>query len=333
MGTLFRVLAGIVVLALIAATAGYFYLRRPDIPYDTLEAKYGGATSHYADLSDGLRVHYRDQGNSAGPVLVLVHGFGASLHTWEPWVERLGFNYRIITLDLPGHGLTRAPADYQASTQRFVEVVDAVTTQLGVTRFTLGGNSMGGGVAWNYALAHPDKLTGLILVNSGGLPRGEDDRGGPPPLIFALINNPIAGPLIRDLDNRPLVERALSQAFVDQSKINDAMVDRYVEMARAPGHRGILLSIDQDGAEPSRLPEIRTPTLVIHGDTDRLIPVDAGRRFAAEIPGAELVIYPNVGHVPMEEIPDESAAAVAAFLERVNAPAPAVAAQPAGVSP
>lgn len=333
MGTIIRVLLGVIVLALIAATAGYFVLRRPDIPYETLEAKYGGATSQYADLGDGLRVHYRDQGNAAGPVLVLVHGFGASLHTWEPWVERLGFNYRIVTLDLPGHGLTRAPAGYEASTQRYVEIIDTVTAQLGVTRFTLAGNSMGGGVAWNYALAHPEKLSGLVLVDAAGFPVSENERDGPPPLIFALISNPIIGPLMRDLDNRPLIERALRQSFVDQSKIDEAMIDRYAEMARAPGHRAILLSIGRDGADPARLADIRTPTLVLHGDTDNLIPVAAGRGFAAAIPGAELVIFPNVGHVPMEEAPDESAAALAAFLERIHVAPAGAQPQPAGATP
>lgn len=333
MGTIFRVLLGVIVLALIAATAGYFYLRRPDIPYETLEAKYGGAASQYADLGDGLRVHYRDQGNAAGPALVLVHGFGASLHTWEPWVERLGFNYRIITLDLPGHGLTRAPAGYQASTQRFVEIVDTVTAQLGVTRFTLAGNSMGGGVAWNYALTHPEKLDGLVLVDAAGFPVSGDQRTGPPPLIFALINNPIIGPLMRDLDNRPLIANGLRSAFVNQSLVDDAMIDRYAEMARAPGHRAILLSNGRDGADPARLADIRTPTLVMHGDTDNLIPVAAGRGFAAAIPGAELVIFPNVGHVPMEEVPDESAAALAAFLERIHAAPAGAQPQPAGATP
>ena len=102
-------LAALVVLLVI----GWFALQRPDTPYATLEATYANAESQFMDLPGGVRVHYRDEGNAAGPTLVLVHGFSASLHTWEPWVARLGGDYRIISLDLPGHGLTRAPQGYK----------------------------------------------------------------------------------------------------------------------------------------------------------------------------------------------------------------------------
>ncbi len=93
------------------------------IPYSTLEARYASPASRYMDLPGGLHVHYRDQGRRDGPVLVLVHGFSASLHAWEPWVQRLSPDYRIVSLDLPGHGLTRAPDDYVPSTANSVAVV------------------------------------------------------------------------------------------------------------------------------------------------------------------------------------------------------------------
>jgi pimeloyl-ACP methyl ester carboxylesterase len=311
------IVMGAVALAIVIA---FLALQRPDIPYERLEAKYANAESAFVELDGGVRMHVRDQGNPDGPPIILVHGFAASLHTWEPWVERLSDRYRIITLDLPGHGLTRAPADYQASTQGFVAAIDAFADHEGLTRFTLGGNSMGGGVAWNYALTHPERLDGLVLVNAAGW-RPEavdpDERDGPPPLVFSLIRAPVIGTLIRTLEMRPLARQGLRSAFIDDARVDDAMVDRYVELSRGPGHRRILLNIAQNGAAPERMREIATPTLVMHGAVDNLIPVAAGRYYADTIPDAELVVFDDVGHVPMEEAPDRSAAALAAFLERI----------------
>ena len=158
-----KIVGGLVLGLLVLIVGTYLALRRPDIAFETLEAQYGNSASRYLDLPDGVRVHYRDQGNRNGPVLVLVHGFSASLHTWEPWVQSLGGQYRIITLDLPGHGLTRAPATYVSSTQKQVDVVAQTTERLGVQSCVLGGNSMGGGVAWTFATLHPELLKGLVL--------------------------------------------------------------------------------------------------------------------------------------------------------------------------
>jgi pimeloyl-ACP methyl ester carboxylesterase len=317
----FGVIMGALAVVLVVT---FLALQRPDIPFETLEAKYANAESEFIDLPGEVRLHYRDEGRADAPTLVMVHGFSASVHTWEPWVERLGDRYRVLSLDLPGHGLTRAPEDYHASTQAFVSVVNAFADAKGLERFTLIGNSMGGGVAWNYALAHPERLDALVLVDAAGWRPAEvdpDERNGPPPLIFALINAPVIGPLMRNLETRPLVGQGLRSAFVDADAVDDAMIDRYVELSRAPGHRTILTSIAQDGAEPARMAEIAAPTLVLHGAIDNLIPVSAGRYYAETIPGAELVVFDNVGHVPMEEIPDQSAAVLAAFLDKVYAAA------------
>lgn len=308
--------------AAVVAVLAFVVFHRPDIPYERLEAEYANAESEFIDLPDGVRVHIRDQGPVDRPTLILLHGFAASLHTWEPWVERLADHYRVITIDLPGHGLTRAPRRYQASTQGFLGIVRAVAASRGVERFTLAGNSMGGAVAWNYALAHPEDLDALVLVNAAGWRPPADSEGvreGPPPFIFSLIRTPIIGTGIRNLEMRPLARQGLRSAFIDDSLVDDAMVDRYVELSRGPGHRAILLSIEQNGESPVRMSEISMPTLVMHGAQDNLIPVAAGRHYAAAIPGAELTVFENVGHVPMEEVPDQSAAALETFLTRVYA--------------
>ena len=299
-----------------AAAIGLSGCLAGDIPYATLETRYASPASRYADLPGGLRVHYRDQGpRDAARILVLIHGFSASLHAWEPWVERLSNDYRIVTLDLPGHGLTRAPDDYVASTSASVAVVDDLTRRLGLGRFVVGGNSMGGGVAWTYALAHPEKLDGLVLVASAGWPDPERRREGTP-LVFRLLANPAGRALLRNVDPGLFAEKGLKQAYLDESLVTDAVVDRYVDMARAPGHRAILTR--DRGAAPAITPQtfaaIRVPTLVMTGEQDALIPAAHSRGFAGAIPGATLVIYPDGGHVPMEQLPDRSAADLRTFL-------------------
>ena len=316
-----RIVIGILVLTLVAAVIGWLALRRPDIPYATLEARYANAESQYLDLADGLKVHYRDQGKADGPVLVMVHGFSASLHTWEPWVAILGKDYRIITLDLPGHGLTRAPDGYLIPRTGFVEIIDAVVSRLGVSRFTLIGNSMGGGAAWQYALAHPGKLEGLVLVNAAGWPReGEAAEGSP--IAFRILRNPVGRFLVKDLDASAMTRQGLRSAFEPTPDMADeAMVTRYVEFARAPGHREIILGLmsgEPEYATTERLAAIKVPTLVIHGDTDLLIPASAAQKFGATIPGSTVIIYEKVGHVPMEQIADRSAGDLAVWLRSIR---------------
>ncbi|MEM7767544.1 MAG: alpha/beta fold hydrolase [Pseudomonadota bacterium] len=324
---------GVVVLSLVALVgAAWLAFRVPDLPYETLEVAYTSPTSQFITLETGGRVHYRDEGLEDGPVLVLVHGFSASLHTWEDWVGALGEDYRILSLDLPGHGLSRNFDLEAVGTSGFVEVIDAITRLNGIDRFALAGSSMGGHAAWAYALEHPEKVEGLILVAAAGWPPTEAELEGTP-LVFKALGNGLVRRVVKDLDVRPMVKSGLEASFVDQSFVTDAMVDRYAALNRGPGHRRAIVHLlsgdgDRTMASEAALATISAPTLVLHGDQDRLVPVSSGRRFADVIPGAEIVIYENVGHIPQEEVAAESAEDVRDFLdERVwptAAPVPAV---------
>lgn len=286
-----------------------------DIPYAQLRTKYASPASKFAELPGGLVVHYRDEGNPAGPTVVLVHGFAASLQAWEPWVTRLAPDYRLISLDLPGHGLTEAPKGYQASTEGHVAVVDQLTRKLGADRFVLTGNSMGGGVAWNYALAHRDRLRGLVLVDAGGWP-GTGERKETP-LVFKLLANPAGRAVLKSFDPRPLAERGLKDAYLDPALVTPALVDRYTDFARAPGHKDILLTMQsrpRAPVTPQTFARIAVPTLVMTGEKDKVIPAANSHAMAKAIPGATLVSYPDGGHVPMEQLPDRSAADLRRFL-------------------
>jgi len=312
------IILGFIGLIAIVGAIGYFALKRDDIPYPTLAAKYESAASRYVDLPGNVRLHYRDQGaiDPAAPTLLLIHGFSASLHTWEPWVARLGDTYRIVSLDLPGHGLTSAPAGYQASIEAYSDLIETFARAQNLSRFIIAGSSMGGNAAWRYALAHPERVESLILVGASGW---EDTRySDSEPTVFKLLRSP-AGPLLMQLDNTRFIRQGLEASFYDPAFVDDAMVTRYAELARAPGHRDILLQMSTGRrvyATPEMLaPLAAMPVLVLQGDTDRLVPAEHGRNFANAISSSTLVMYENVGHIPHEEIADRSAADVRAFID------------------
>lgn len=307
-------LAGLVLLALLGVGLwGY----APDTDRAAMRAKYASAASQFVEVEPGLSVHVRDEGKRDGPALLLIHGSNSSLHTWEPWVKRLGGTYRIISLDLTGHGLTgpHPKRDYKVETT--VGVVDAVMMKLGVARFAVAGNSMGGWVAWNYALAHPEKLSALVLVDASGAPEAQ---GTAIPIGFRIAQSPALRPVFMHITPRALVGKSLSQSVTVQSVVTDAAITRYWELLRYPGNREA--TGDRQRAYPHRVPATREqmarltmPTLVMWGADDGLIPASAADWFASSIPGARKIVYPNIGHIPMEEAPDQSAADIDAFLK------------------
>ena len=309
-----------VILALAAAlTAGWYVMQREDIGYDRLEIVYSKSDSRLVTLENGLRVHYRDTGPRDAPAIVLVHGFSASLHTWDAWIADLKRDYRVIALDLPGHGLTNCTAADEVGIDQFVATIDTLTTTLGVERFTLAGNSMGGHTAWSYALAHLERLDGLVLVDASGWPAEGANQNEP--LVFRLLANPVARKLMKNLDSTMLVRSGLRDSFANPDLVTEDMVARYVALGRAPCHRDAImtLSAQRDArtfATAERLSAITTPTLVLHGEQDNLVPLSSGRKFAEAIAGAQLVTYPDAGHLPQEEVATQSVADLRAFLSR-----------------
>lgn len=315
-------LAGLVALIVVA---GYVVLRRDDIPYETLATRYESAASRYVDLPGGIHMHYRDEGAADAPTLLLIHGFSASLHTWEPWVNRLATgddrinDYRVISIDLPGHGLTSGPAGWQPSIEAYRDLVEAFAQSQNLSQFALGGSSMGGNVAWQYALAHPERVNALILVDASGWPDSRADSRDDA-LVFKLLRNPTIAPLLRDLDNTRLVRGGLESSFVNEALVTDAMVTRYVELSRAPGHRDILLQIglrERNYATAETLAALHMPTLILTGDQDRLVPPAHAQQFHDAIAGSQLITFENVGHIPQEERAAESAMAAHEFLYQV----------------
>ncbi|MEQ1863465.1 MAG: alpha/beta hydrolase [Micropepsaceae bacterium] len=305
--TLIVVLAVVVVGAMVA-----FY--DPDMPDADLVAKYGQPPSQFLTLPSGARAHYRDQGQRNGPALVLLHGSNASLHTWEPWVAQIGDQFRMISLDLPSHGLTGAVPGDDYSQEGMAKFVDEFTSALGVERFALAGNSMGGGVSARFALMHPERLTHLILVDAAGMPTKTPRDPG---LGFRLARMPVLQYAMLYVTPRNLFEDGLKTAIADDTLVTPAMVDRYWELNRRAGTRAATLKRFQtpfDNFIEQNASKIATPTLMLWGDVDTLTPRDMGEAYNAAIKGSKLIVYNNVGHVPMEEAPEQSARAVREFL-------------------
>jgi len=309
---------------LLAALAGTFLLlRTPDVPVDELKARYASAQSQFLEVSPGFFVHVRDEGPRDAPALLLVHGSNASLHTWEPWVERLKGQYRIVSLDLQGHGLTGPIPSGCYTTECMAGTIEAVRERLGIQRIAIAGNSMGGGVSIAYALAHPNRVSALVLVNTGGAPA---NRPGPPPIGFRIASSPLVAPIAAQITPRALVAETLEQSVSVKSVASPEAATRYWELLRRPGNREATMDRWAQGWTRFSAEELAplkgVPVLILWGAEDRLIPVSAAGWFKQALPRAEVLVYPKIGHIPHEETPDRSAADLAAFLRRALAPPP-----------
>lgn len=309
----------IIALVLIALAATLWALRTPDTDPAAMAEKYASDASRFVENAAGLRVHYRDEGNPDGQPIVFVHGTNGSLHNWIPLVDRLGKDYRIITYTQPGHGLTGPHPRDDYAFSGMSEALDLVAGELGVERFVLAGHSMGGWVAWRYALANPDRIDALILIDASGapLPAGEDAAAAP--LAFKLAQNPAGRFFMQHVTPRPLVEKTALDFVVDPAAMTEADIDRYWELLRYPGNRraaALRMIADREPEYADRISEISAPTLLIWGAEDKQTPVGFAASFDARLPDAKVVIYDGVGHMPMDETPDRTARDIDAFLQK-----------------
>ena len=305
---------------LVVLAALFVIFRVPDTDPDAMRAKYGGQPSQFIEVGDGRAIHVRDEGPRDAPVLVLLHGSNADLHTWQAWVDALREDYRIIRYDQRGHGLTGPAPDEDYTPAGFGRDIDAVADALGIDTFTLAGNSMGGGIALAYALDKPWRVDALVLVDAAGAPI---ERQGSGNLAFRLAAMPGVGTLLSQLLPRELVARSLSQSVSNQAVVTDEAVDRYWEMARYPGNRAATqarFATPRERFDAADLAHLQVPTLVMWGKEDSLIPLEAGEWFARHLPRATLVAYDDIGHLPMEEAPERSATDLAIWLSEVLMP-------------
>ena len=291
--------------------------RAPDRQVETLVARWAPAPSDFVEVK-GQMVHLRDEGprDDQAPI-VLIHGTSASLHTWEGWVAALKTQRRVISFDLPGFGLTGpfageyARDDYRGDTlARFtLDLLD----QLHVQRAVLAGNSLGGEVAWRVASMAPARVEKLVLVDSAGYDFVPDDM----PVGFRIARLPVVSALSEWFLPRGMVEASVQNVYGEPAKVTSELVDRYFELTLREGNRHALRLRMQQldmGQDSPRIATLKQPTLIIWGGRDHLIPPPNGQRFAHDISGSRLVVFPELGHVPHEEDPARTAAVVKDFL-------------------
>lgn len=284
----------------------FLLLRTPDTDPAEMRAKYGGPPSQFVDIGGGVTVHLRDEGPKDAPAIMLLHGSNADLHTWEPWVEALKDRYRVIRFDQVGHGLTGPDPQHDYSRANYVADIGEVADKLGLETFILGGNSMGGKHALAFAAEHPERLAGLLLVDSGGGPmlKRSDDKKGGGNIGFKIAQTPGLNLIVEQITPRSLIAQSLEQSVSVKSVASEAAVTRYWELLRYPGNRRATLKRFGFAYEPlteAEIAAISTPTLILWGEEDRLIPLAAGEWLARTIPNAAFKPYPGIGHLPQEE--------------------------------
>ena len=291
-----------------------FIVCERDRPVKELIPIYANSSSQFMSIL-GMQVHYRDQGVQSDSVpLILLHGMSSSLNTWDSVVFYLANHRRVISLDLPGFGLTGPSPENMYNFDYYNKFIDSFTRRLQLAKFTLVGNSMGGSIAWNYALFNPAVVDKLVLIDAVGYPK----RGESGSLGFKIASTPVINNILLFATPKALVRKSLETIYFDQSRVTDAQVERFHDMAIREGNRAAALLIFKGSFGTSqfkgKIKEIKTPTLVLWGDKDNLISVENAYQFNQDIKGSKLEVYPNVGHVPMEEVPERVAKSILDFI-------------------
>jgi pimeloyl-ACP methyl ester carboxylesterase len=306
----------IVVVALVAivvfAIAGVAATWAPDRSVESLKARWAQPPSQFIEVA-GMQVHLRDEGPRDDPIpIVLLHGTSASLHTWDGWVQTLAKTRRVIRFDLPAFGLTGPNPQNDYSIKSYVAFVTAMMDKLAVQRFVVGGNSLGGQIAWETAHALPARVDKLILVDSGGYAFVPQSM----PLGFQIARLPLLRNVMEYTLPRGIIKNSIENVYGDPSLVTPALVDRYFDLTLRAGNRKALGYRMAQGfaSDEAQIKSLKLPTLILWGAKDRLIPPESGKNFARDIAGSKLVMFDALGHVPHEENVQSTLAEVVKFL-------------------
>jgi pimeloyl-ACP methyl ester carboxylesterase len=289
----------------------------PDRTQAELLQRYGQDTQ-WVEVQQGVRIHYKETGSKEAPAILMLHGFGASLQTWDAWANSLSSNYRVIRPDLPGFGLTGARADQNYSEAADLAALIQLLDRLNVKKVAVVGHSMGGKMAWNLAAADTDRVTALVLMAPDGFPDSQD-IGSKPYEVPAVMG------AIQYFLPKYFVRKSIEPAFSNPNALSDSLVDRYDDMLRAPGVRRAILDRANQTiyTDPvSRLAAIKAPTLLLWGENDQMIPSDNAQRYRTHLKNASVVMLPKLGHVLQEEQPEQGLSVVIQFLKKLQSSMP-----------
>ena len=289
--------------------AALWWLWTPDKDRATLERLYLNAPSDMIEVA-GTRLHVRDSGAKTAPAVIFLHGFGASLHTWEPWAANLAKDLRVIRIDLPGSGLSLPDPTSDYTDRRSLQIINALMDKLGLARASLVGNSIGGRIAWTFAGTYSARVDKLVLVSPDGFASPGFEYGRTPDVPFMARAMLVCLP-------KPLLVMSLKPAYANPATMTDALATRYHDLMLAPGSRDALLARMAQTVLVDPLPilkQITAPTLLVWGEQDAMIPFANSNDYLKAIKGAKRVSFKGVGHLPHEEAPAESVLAVREFL-------------------
>lgn len=293
-----------ILLALLA-----FWLWTPDRDRAALEALYLQSPADMVQVA-GQRLHVRDSGPRDAPAVVLIHGFGASLHTWEPWAKALARTHRVVRFDLPGSGLSDPDPQGDYRDARTMELLLALMDTLGIPQADVVGHSIGGRMAWTFAAHHGARVRRLVLLSPDGFASPGFAYGKEPDIPAALS-------LMRYVMPQPLLRLNLEPAYGNPATMTDALATQYHDLMRAPGSRQALLARMRQTVLSDPEPQLRriqAPTLLLWGDRDAFIPIANAADYLRALPRARLLTLPGVGHVPQEEGGPAALDAVLEFL-------------------
>jgi pimeloyl-ACP methyl ester carboxylesterase len=310
---LLKLLLAVTVIAAIAF-AVFWFTRPADVSFDEVRASVPNAAySHFADI-DGVRVHYQEKGN--GTPLILIHGYTSSVYSWKDVFEPLSKNFRVIAVDLKGFGFTGKPdGDYTRRAQ--ATLVAHLLDHLKLEKAWLCGNSMGGEVALNFARQNPQRVAGLILIDSSGAKVEGTSSLAPSYLLIPVVGRVLTALALR---SDKLVREGLEKSFYDRAKITDERVAAYYRPLQT---RGGQLAALRARTQASQFPiepdigKISARTLIIWGAEDALIPLAAGQRMNSLIKDSNLLVFEKCGHLPQEEMPERVAQEITRFIKAV----------------
>jgi len=272
-------------------------------------------TPHTLSIN-GHTIFYAVKGE--GDPLLFIHGFGAGMWVWEKQIDSLSQSYRLYLLDLIGHGFSDRPRISYTS-EAYIQFLKDFMDGVGVKKATLIGNSMGGGLAWAGAIAFPERVHKLILINS--IPpdvltqvKNESFR-----TLVAIKDIPFLPYLVIASRSRNSIKRVLRECVSDARLLTREVIDRQYRLSRIRGSPWVLYSTLKNAKEAltfkDALSKIRHPTLLIWGEKDLIFPPPVGERLHRAIPGSEFKLIKGSGHIPMWETPDEVNEAILSFLK------------------
>jgi pimeloyl-ACP methyl ester carboxylesterase len=281
---------------------------------DNLKSQYTNEYSKFVKVN-GYNIHYQDRGR--GNTIILMHGIFSSLQTWDGWAEELSKTHRVIALDMPGFGLTGGPPELDDfDEEHALDAFGGFVNKLDLDTVSLAGNSLGGYIAARYAARNPGRVEKLILLDPFGYPQDTPwilSVGTFPPVAF--IGNYI----------QPAWAVALNVAWVygDSDRVDEEDYIRYVQMNLRPGAKPLyvktlkMIEARAENFDPPPFGRITADTLLMWGGEDDWVPLKLADKWMADIPKTKLIVYPTAGHIPMEELPEETVKDAALFLQKV----------------